>query len=562
MDLPNEIVLALLSLLACSDLKSARLVSKHWSLCAAEFLFHTIYISPSKVDIDVFQAITQHPDLSRCPRHLEYIGSEFLTDYPRDQYAKAFWAQTLRQLYLYSRASGEEWLDPDAEISAWMNGIKSFRRYSDSESEYSNRYQDSKIVNDGYRKYRKHAKYQESVLYGIQNSQYLEILVRGLQHLSSLASVAVQPNWLSTNIYHNCLLDNRSGSPLARSWHAFFPGPRDWIVKDDKDQPRGPDGARHYLIISSALAQAQKRLRKFRFGHSQPLPPGLPPYVWNSSDNLNAGNEIAAFSGLEEFGITLASFLDTHHDKTTTVARNMHHLQLLLASMDQLITLNLTLPSLWNGSWWFVRRDHVRPLYAQEQVFSAASVWSKLTEFKLISMSTTAQDLLLLLVFQMPKLRHLELGDIYLSEGTWHTVIEGLKQSNRFSSFRISPSMSLRHRGGITFMSHVSRFLKPVENYITRGGHHPCIPPNEPSDAAQVYMNTIEISLRDRLAELDSTRSEELDSVARKAWMDATPEWSESTGPSDRLDGSQAYREMLVGRETEPHGYQYSNFTL
>lgn len=57
MGLTSEIVLAILSLLARLDPKSTRLVSKHW-LCAAEYLFDTIYVSPSKEDFDVFQATT------------------------------------------------------------------------------------------------------------------------------------------------------------------------------------------------------------------------------------------------------------------------------------------------------------------------------------------------------------------------------------------------------------------------------------------------------------------------------------------------------------------------
>lgn len=57
-----------------------------------------------------------------------------------------------------------------------MTEIKSRQ---DAGFEYSNRYQDFKVVNEGYRKYRDHAKYQGIVLNGNQNSQYFEILVNG-----------------------------------------------------------------------------------------------------------------------------------------------------------------------------------------------------------------------------------------------------------------------------------------------------------------------------------------------------------------------------------------------
>ena len=79
MDLPSEIILVNSSPLAHPDIKSTRLVSKHWFLCAAEFFFEVIYISPSQEDIDVFEKTSQHPILSKCSCRLEYIGNEFLT---------------------------------------------------------------------------------------------------------------------------------------------------------------------------------------------------------------------------------------------------------------------------------------------------------------------------------------------------------------------------------------------------------------------------------------------------------------------------------------------------
>lgn len=111
-------------------------------------------------------------------------------------------------------------------------------------------------------------------------------------------------------------------------------------------------------------------------------------------------------------------------------------------------------------------------------------------------------------------------------------------------------------------MRESSRFLSHVRAYIVHGGHHPCIPPNEPNHAAQNYMVDLEPSVRDRLVELDGTRSEEVDFLARKAWMDAMPEWSDSRGEFDHFDGSQACWETMIEIEMDYFGYQASNFTL
>ena len=75
-------------------------------------------------------------------------------------------------------------------------------------------------------------------------------------------------------------------------------------------------------------------------------------------------------------------------------------------------------------------------------------------------------------------------------------------------------------------------------------------------------MADIEVSVRGRLVEMDSMRSEVLDSVARKACMDAMPEWSDISEEFNHFDGSQACWETLIKMEMNSFGYEESNFTL
>ena len=499
MDLPSEIVLVILKPLARPDLKSARLVSKNWSLCAAGFLFDVIYISPSKEDVDVFKAITQHPVLSGCPRHLEYDGAEFLTSYSKDEFAIE-----IRDQLEHSDARIIE------TVLANEFGYESVEE----------------IIDNGYRKYQDLANYQQDIL---QSGEFVEILARGLQNLVGLASVTLAPNWPVT--HHR--MDGH-GSPLARNWSTFYPSPCGGSFTYDKNGLNHPDGARHYLIISSALARARKQVRIFKIGKAMSWTGGVPPYVFDRSDHSSTGRAITAFSGLEHFDMTLASYADY---ETPTLFENVDGLRLLLDSMNLLKFLSLRLSCDYEPD---------PTLYRYENVFSAAKFWGRLTTLKLEFMSTTATDLLLLLVFQMPQMRHLKLGGIQLLEGTWHGVIEGLKQSNRLASFEIPYNNKLVHRSGIIFMHYDSGFLDPVREYIMHGGQHPCIPPNKPNHAAQIYMVDIETSVRERLEEMDSTRSEELDSAARKAFMVAKTAWSTC---GDEFDDSQASWEKLVKRE-------------
>lgn len=66
MHFPDEILLEVIQYLDKANLKKARLISKAWSCCAAQQLFTKIFISPSKLNLEVFKAISQHPLLSTC----------------------------------------------------------------------------------------------------------------------------------------------------------------------------------------------------------------------------------------------------------------------------------------------------------------------------------------------------------------------------------------------------------------------------------------------------------------------------------------------------------------
>lgn len=61
MHFPNELVVAIIESLGAQGLKSARLVSKTWCSYASILLFEKIYVAPNRIDLEVFNAITQHP---------------------------------------------------------------------------------------------------------------------------------------------------------------------------------------------------------------------------------------------------------------------------------------------------------------------------------------------------------------------------------------------------------------------------------------------------------------------------------------------------------------------
>jgi len=75
--LPPELKLAIVGCMGKQGLKKVRLVSREWSMYAILLLFDKVYISPRKVDLTVFNKITQHPILGSVVRKVIYDISRF-----------------------------------------------------------------------------------------------------------------------------------------------------------------------------------------------------------------------------------------------------------------------------------------------------------------------------------------------------------------------------------------------------------------------------------------------------------------------------------------------------
>ena len=97
MRLPNELVLKVLGYLEKPDLKTVRHVCKTWNHYASEPLFKRLYISPREEDIKVFEAVTQHPQLRKCVRELEYDTTSFSSRVS----AYRFYILLRAQIYVY-----------------------------------------------------------------------------------------------------------------------------------------------------------------------------------------------------------------------------------------------------------------------------------------------------------------------------------------------------------------------------------------------------------------------------------------------------------------------------
>lgn len=187
MHLPNEILERILQDLPKADLKAARLVNSQCSSCATQSLFDTLYISPHKINIDVFQGVTQHPVLRHCVKQLRYDGVGFSADWIYPQYFARLWGDTL----WWARNLREPFDSPDIQVDSF---VESARWNHTEEIEIEERVRrlgmamekcgDFDSIKAGYLRSQEHAVYERKC---IENNNFVRILAVGLQRVSRAA---------------------------------------------------------------------------------------------------------------------------------------------------------------------------------------------------------------------------------------------------------------------------------------------------------------------------------------------------------------------------------------
>ncbi|KAL8740727.1 MAG: hypothetical protein Q9184_008460, partial [Pyrenodesmia sp. 2 TL-2023] len=93
LELPDEVTLAVLENLKKNHIKRIRLVCRKLALLGGPFLFDVIYISQHPKNVEVFEAISQHPAFSASVKHVIYDSVKFI-DYTLETYCEA-----IRQQY-------------------------------------------------------------------------------------------------------------------------------------------------------------------------------------------------------------------------------------------------------------------------------------------------------------------------------------------------------------------------------------------------------------------------------------------------------------------------------
>ena len=345
---------------------------------------------------------------------------------------------------------------------------------------------DYRFIVSGYQKYQSSAAVQRALF---KNGTFLEALVAGLKMLRNLSHVTIRDRWFFRQIFDDRdpkrLLPRRAvGSPLARTWSIFYTWPQRWTfgphdcIQDSTLLRRGINGAYHYRTITDALLRSQKTIQTLEVGeylfHS-----GIPPFLFDTTraQSLNfIGLDTAAFSGLQVLKLRIAAYGD---ERTPDIFPNMDGLRLLLGSLHRLNELDLILPG-----------DGDKPdFYTFSQVFPQDYHWDHLTSLSLRSFSSSAADLLTLIICRMRRLSHLRLDMIGLLSDTWEGVIECMMRSMHLSSIDVVPYTQFWHRYGTEFFKDGIDFGPlDIMEYVLLGGRHPCLPSDKPDSAANKYI--------------------------------------------------------------------------
>ncbi|KAL8875616.1 MAG: hypothetical protein Q9198_006051 [Flavoplaca austrocitrina] len=87
--LPNEIILEILSGLKKKDLKRARFTCKKLASLGGQMLVVNLYLSPREKDMAVFDTVTQHADLKKSVKNIIFDTAQF-ADYSFSEYLEKF----------------------------------------------------------------------------------------------------------------------------------------------------------------------------------------------------------------------------------------------------------------------------------------------------------------------------------------------------------------------------------------------------------------------------------------------------------------------------------------
>ena len=233
--LPPEILIQILGHVADGDRlgqKSLRFVCRQWAEASAIKLFDTLVVSPSDININAFKNVTSHPKYARYVKCLIYDASCFRSD--------------LTTVVKYQKAL----LGDDRELEHTGADVDTAKR----------RAMKFLTLYSGQKRYQRQS--EEQIRY-LTSSGYQDVLVKGIQKLSSLREVDYRTYWEQPCTHSTCHNEERGPGALARAWKYHYLRPRGSQLKLDRPETRW-----QFADLALAFQTAGRTVEKFTYSES------------------------------------------------------------------------------------------------------------------------------------------------------------------------------------------------------------------------------------------------------------------------------------------------------
>ncbi|KAL8898887.1 MAG: hypothetical protein Q9207_006473 [Kuettlingeria erythrocarpa] len=458
MNLPNEVVLMLLGHLPQSDLKRTRLACKKLASLGGRLLIGTLHISPRDADMEVFDCITQHPDLSKSVKNVFFDSSRF------HKYHSTFdfCADLRRQFMSYDYQKLRRHNAAVRRCTRVVKGLEArdLELLDEADGERC-RY---RPLYDGYQDYLRLAEQQQNVM----KPSWLQRVLHGLGVLGPIHAVTVgstfeirldpdlesddgeltifdvpEDHWsrrydanrdnftsratciqLSAD---DLVVGKRSvGSPIARHWPFTSLQPRATEFMDIQEHGSSEeynsdgvvDGSFSFLAVVQLLGMAKKWPTFFGVMANAYPGSGIPCHLFGlkwpcDTPSLDVGNRLSVLR------------LRLSGPGPLPPSRALDRLKPLFHDSSSLQELTLDFPA--NDPF------SDRGPYDFSQVFPPIVDWSlvKLRYLKLSGLRVSTRDLVGLLYISLPSLKELKFGLMGATDGDWLHTIPGLRSQTQ-----------------------------------------------------------------------------------------------------------------------------------
>ena len=459
-NLPIEVLLMIFKLLDKSHLKAIRCACKFFKSLVSPRLFDKIYISPHSQNLDVFRQISEHSDLCRHPRELVYDVQRFEANIELREYSK----KLSHQLHcLFELWPGSQIHHADKEIEELLCEVKNRSSKHEIYSTY-------RVVQRGLEIYREKAEEEEHY----NSGQMFGCLCVGLMKLPYLDKVEFQTAWddrrLSSVDWSKSPRDPRFlSSPLARSWSPFHLKPEAPFIDANT--------VHEFDNVISAFSLTKRPLRELQSGSRVEVP--YEKFSTNSRlSRTFRQHSLPVMYSLECLNLQVdTKRFSMEEDLSQRLAKEK------ILSVDLLAATLRHLPRLRRLSLSGGIQDDGNGLLSISELFQAVR-FPHLKVLKLCAMLGSAADILAFLRAQ-PRLCHLELSFIELSEGTWACLVDDLRRwldMRRWLPLESAVlGLPLRQDGGVDLWEEDvwvdENMPDQIEDYILYGGKNPLLVP-------------------------------------------------------------------------------------